>query len=154
MDAFRRLLSDRRTVRAGQLAIGLIFVTASLSKIGDLSAFAQQVHNFRVAPVWSENLIAMTLPWIELVAALSLILGVRPRSGAAVVTVLMAGFTAGVVLAMARGLDFECGCFGTADHTRVGAIKLAENLLMLGTSLVAVRWPVGASPSATAGRAY
>ncbi len=141
MGALGRLLSDRRLVRAAQIAIGVIFAVASLSKIGDLPAFATQVHNFRLAPVWSENLVAMTLPWIELVAALALVLGMRARAGALVVTVLMAGFTAGVVIAMARGLDFECGCFGTADHTRVGSLKLVENLLMLGIAVAAVRRP-------------
>ena len=144
MDALRRLLSDRRTIRAAQVAIGVIFGIASLSKIGDLAAFTTQVHNFRLAPVWSENLIAMTLPWIELVAALALVLGVRARPGALIVTVLMAGFTIGVAVAMARGLDFECGCFGTADHTRVGAVKLGENLLMLGIAAAATRKSAGA----------
>jgi len=144
MDALHRLVSDRRTVRAAQVVIGVLFAVASLSKIGDLPAFAAQVHNFRLTPVWSENLIAMTLPWVELVAALSLILGIRPRAGALVVTVLIAAFTAGVALAMARGLDFECGCFGTADQTRVGAVKLLENLLMVGVSVAALRRPAEA----------
>lgn len=148
METLRRLISDRRAIRACQLAIGMVFATAALSKIGDLPAFAVQVHNFRIAPVWSENLIAMTLPWVELVAALSLVAGVRPRAAALVVTVLMAGFTAGVLVAMARGLDFECGCFGTADHTRVGAAKLALNLVMLGISAAAFRRPTEALRSA------
>jgi putative oxidoreductase len=148
MDALARLLSDRRTVRAAQIVIGVLFTVASLSKIGDLTAFAAQVHNFRLAPVWSENLIAMTLPWVEVVAALSLILGVRPRAGALVVTVLVAVFTVGVALAMARGLDFECGCFGTADRTRVGVVKLVENLVMVGIAAAALRRPLGARPSA------
>lgn len=144
MDALRRLLRDRRTIRAAQIAIGVVFGVASLSKIGDLAAFATQVHNFRLVPAWSENLIAMTLPWIELVAALALVLGVRARPGALIVTVLMAGFTIGVSVAMARGLDFECGCFGTADHTRVGAVKLGENLLMLGIAAAATGKAAGA----------
>jgi len=141
MDALHRLLSDRRSVRAAQIAIGLIFAIASLSKIGDLPVFATQVHNFRLAPLWSENLIAMTLPWVELVAALALVLGVRARPAALVLAVLLAGFTVGVALAMVRGLDFECGCFGTADHTRVGALKLVENLVMLGIATAALRRP-------------
>ena len=144
MGALGRLLSDRRTIRGAQIAIGVIFGIASLSKIGDLAAFATQVHNFRLAPVWSENLIAMTLPWIELVAALALVLGVRARPGALIVAVLMAGFTVGVAVAMARGLDFECGCFGTADQTRVGAVKLGQNLLMLGIAAAATRKTAGA----------
>jgi uncharacterized membrane protein YphA (DoxX/SURF4 family) len=144
MNALDRLISDRRTVRVCQVVIGLAFAAASLSKIGDLPAFAGQVHNFRLAPLWSENLIAMILPWVELVAALSLVVGVRPRAGGWVVAVLLAAFTAGVVVAMIRGLDFECGCFGTADHTRVGAVKLVENLLMLGVSAAALRRPAHA----------
>ena len=144
MERLRGLVSDPRTVRALQIAVGLIFAVSSLSKIGDLPAFARQVHNFRIAPIWSENLVAMTLPWIELAVALALVLGVRARAGALIAAVLMAGFTAGIALAMARGLDFECGCFGTADHTRVGAVNLLENAVMLGMSFGAWRRPSGA----------
>lgn len=135
------LLSHPRVVRVCQIAVGALFAVASLSKIGDLRAFALQVHNFRLAPIWSENLIAMTLPWIELTAALALLLGFRARGAAWIVATLLAGFTLGVAAAMARGLDFECGCFGTADHTRVGAVKLVENLLMLTVAALAVRRP-------------
>ena len=42
-------------------------------------------------------------------------------------TALMVVFTVAVAQAVARGLDFECGCFGTADGSRVGARKLLEN---------------------------
>lgn len=142
MTRLRRLVSDSRTIRVSQIVIGIVFAIASLSKIGDLGAFAAQVHNFRLAPVWSENLLAMTLPWVELLAALSLVLGIRPRAGAAIVTLLMVAFTAGVAIAMARGLDFECGCFGTADQSRVGAVKLAENVGFLAVSIVSVRRPL------------
>ena len=42
------------------------------------------------------NLLAMTIPWVELIAGLALIAGVRPRAGAIVYTVLLAVFTIGV----------------------------------------------------------
>jgi len=132
-------LSHPRVVRGCQIVIGLLFAWASLTKLGDLSSFAAQVHNFRMMPVAVENLVALTLPWIELVAALALILDVRPRSGAAVVAALLAVFTAGVLVAMARGLDIECGCFGTADVTRVGVGKVLQNVGMLLVAWVALR---------------
>jgi putative oxidoreductase len=87
-------------------------------------------------PVAVEHLVAMTLPWIELVAALALILGVRARSGAMVAAALMAAFTLAVLIAMARGLDIECGCFGTADGTRVGIVKFLENGAMLALAAI------------------
>jgi uncharacterized membrane protein YphA (DoxX/SURF4 family) len=119
------------------LALGLLLVTAALAKIGDTAALAQQVHNYRLMPVWSENLLALAVPWIELLAGLSLVLGVRPRAGAWVATASLLVFTVAVASAMARGLDFECGCFGTADATHVGAVKLVQNLGMLALGLVA-----------------
>ncbi len=127
----------RTPVRRGaQIILGLLFLLASLAKIVDVTSLASQVHNFRLLPFWSEHLVAMTLPWIELVAGLALVLGIRARAGAWLAGALLAGFTAGIVLAMARGLNFECGCFGTADGTRVGWVKLAENLGMLALAVV------------------
>jgi uncharacterized membrane protein YphA (DoxX/SURF4 family) len=105
-----------------------VFLISGLAKIGDQGAFALQLHNFRMMPIWSENLMAMTLPWIELVAGLCLVSSIRPRAGAAVATLLSVVFLIAVGVAMARGLDIECGCFGTADATRVGFGKLGENL--------------------------
>jgi uncharacterized membrane protein YphA (DoxX/SURF4 family) len=133
------LLRNPWPVRLCQLAIGAYFILAALGKIGDLGSFALQVHNFRIVPVWSENLVAMWLPWVELLAGLALVLGVRARSGALVTFVLLVAFTAGVGLAMARGLDFECGCFGTSDHTRVGAFKLLQNIVWTVIAWLALR---------------
>ena len=125
--------------RGAQIVLGLLFLLASLAKIVDTGSLAREVHNFHIVPFWSEHLVAMTLPWIELVAGLALVLGVRPRAGAWVAGVLLAGFTVGVALAMARGLNFHCGCFGTADATRVGWTKLGENLGMLALAVVGSR---------------
>jgi putative oxidoreductase len=132
----KRFLTDGRTIRVCQVLIGLLFAAAALAKMGDLRSFAIEVHNFRMMPVAVEHLVAMTLPWIELVAALALILGVRARSGAMVATALMAAFTLAVLVAMARGLDIECGCFGTADGTRVGIVKFLENGAMLALAAI------------------
>ena len=131
MSALRNFFRSPTTIRVCQIAIGVMMAWAGLAKIGDLHGFAEQLHNFRMMPVPIENLIAMSLPWVELVAALALIFGVRARAGAILSAVLLAGFTAAVFLAMARGLDIECGCFGTNDATRVGWVKIGQNLMML-----------------------
>ncbi len=137
MSRLAAILRQPPVVRAARLVIGAVFLAAALAKVGDPAAFAGQVHNYRLAPVWSEHLLAMTLPWVELVAGLSLVLGVRGRAGAAVTVALMALFTVAVAQAWLRGLDFECGCFGTADASRIGAKKLAENLALLAVAAVA-----------------
>ena len=141
MGALLRLLSRPAVVRGAQLVIGIVFVVAGLAKVGSLGAFAGQIHNFRLIPIWSENVLAVTLPWIELLAGVSLILGVERRAGAWIVAVLMAGFTLGVAQAWMRGLDIECGCFGTGDATRVGLRKLVENVGLTTLALVALIRP-------------
>lgn len=134
MNAVWRWLASPPVMRITRITIGLVFLAAALGKIGDLPWFAQQIHNFRLVPAWAENAMALTLPWIELVAGLALVLGVRARAGAAIVFVLMLGFTVAVGIAWARGLDFRCGCFGKADASSIGAAKFLENF---GLSLLA-----------------
>jgi len=129
------------SVRACEIATGVILAWAGLAKIGDLATFAGQIHNFRILPVAFENLAAMTLPWIEIVVALTLLFGIRSRDGARTALVLLVVFTLAVVAAVARGLDIECGCFGTADASHVGWRKIAENLGMIAIAAVAARGP-------------
>lgn len=136
-----RLLRNRHLIRICGLFMGGVFIVAAMAKIGDVAAFSTQIHNFRMMPVSLENLVAMTLPWIELLAGLSLLLGIRPRAGGLIVTVLMAFFLVAVAVALARGLDIECGCFGTADGSRVGLRKMAENLGMLILAFIAIQTP-------------
>ncbi len=132
-----RVLTSPWLVGLCRIAVGVVFIAAALAKIGDPGSFATQIHHFRIAPVALENLVAVLLPWVELLTGLALVLQVRPRSGAWLAAAMMAAFTIMVASAMARHLDFECGCFGTADATRVGAKKLLENLALTGAALIA-----------------
>jgi uncharacterized membrane protein YphA (DoxX/SURF4 family) len=133
----RQLLTHPRTIRICQIATGIVLGIAGLAKIGDIASFAEQIHNFRIVPVATENLFAITLPWIELVAALSLVLGLRARAAAMLGLGLFVLFTLAVVAALVRGLDIDCGCFGTADASRVGLVKVAQNLGFVALAAVA-----------------
>jgi uncharacterized membrane protein YphA (DoxX/SURF4 family) len=137
MDGLKRFLRDRRTIRVSQLAIGVVFLFAALPKIGDMQSFALQIHNYRMIPVALENLMAITLPWIELVIALALLLGIYPRSGAMLSAGLMVVFLVAIGQAVARGLDIDCGCFGTTRAAEVGFTKLAEDVGLLVLALIA-----------------
>lgn len=136
MKTLAAFLARRGVVRAAQVVLGVLLGWAALAKLGDIPGLARDVHNFRLLPLASEHLLAIVLPWIELTAALSLVLGIRPRAGAVVAASLMIVLTTAVAIAMARGLNFECGCFGSAGATRVGAAKLLENVALLAIALV------------------
>ena len=92
---------------------------------------------YQLAPVWSHHLIAMTLPWIELVVALALIAKLQDRAAAIVAAVAMLAFTGAVTWAWSKGLSIDCGCYGSAAPTPVGASKLLQNLGLCGLAAIA-----------------
>ena len=135
MNALARFVASPALIRVCRIAVGLVMLVAALAKIGNPAALATQIVHYHVIPAGPENLVAVTLPWVELLTGLALVSGVRARSGAWLAVAMMVLFTLSVAQAMARGLDFECGCFGTADATRVGVKKLLENLALTGAAL-------------------
>jgi putative oxidoreductase len=108
--------SDGVPARIGVKLVGLMFVLASLHKIASPAQFAGIVDNYRILPPLFVNFVAVVLPWVELLCGMLLLAAVA-RGGAAIV---IAGLTFVFIMAIsfniARGLDFDCGCFGSG-HT-------------------------------------
>jgi uncharacterized membrane protein YphA (DoxX/SURF4 family) len=130
-----------------RLIIGGVFVASAVIKIWnvhvshahgiqfshvpDLAQFAQAVLNYHVPPRSLNNLVAITLPWIELLAGGLLMIGIWKRASAGVITAMMVMFLAAITWAMAHGYNINCGCFGTIDARRVGVTALAEDFALL-----------------------
>ncbi len=114
-----------------RIALGIVFIWAALSKIADPAGFASQIHNYRLLPVPLENLLAMTLPWIELVGGLALVLNLSPRGGTLLLGGLCVVFFVAIGQAVARNLDIDCGCFGTKDASSTGWMALGRDVVFL-----------------------
>lgn len=120
-------------------ALGFLFVWAAMGKIGDLNAFAASVHNFRMLPASLETLFAMTLPWVELVAGLMLVLNLVPRAATALMILLLLVFLVALGNALYRNLDIDCGCFGTSDAGSTAWKTVARDIVFL--ALAVLGWP-------------
>lgn len=116
------LTSDWLTVRV-QIALGAIFVAASLPKIVDPPAFAQMIYNYRLMPGWSLNALALVMPWLEMLAGLALIFGIWRRSAASIIGAMLVAFIIAIGINLARGHAVNCGCFDIS-----GAAKSPEDL--------------------------
>ena len=118
--------------------VGLLFVLASLHKILQPAVFAQIVYSYQLFPDFSINLIAIFLPFVELVAGLALIFGIYPRAAAAIVSALLVAFVLIIAFNLMRGHEFDCGCFPTFI-TRLFADSplrmLVRNAVLLALSL-------------------
>ena len=108
-----------------RLLIGGAFVIAGILKISAPAGFAVDVSNYRLVPHGLINLVAIVLPWIELVAGVCVITGFWLRSGALLIAVMTAMFFFVIISALARGLNIECGCFGTIAGKTIGLQTLA-----------------------------
>jgi uncharacterized membrane protein YphA (DoxX/SURF4 family) len=126
--------------------LGVLFIWAALAKIADLPTFAQQIHNFRMLPVPLENLFAVTLPWIELVAGLALVTNLAPRAGTVILGGLLLVFLVAILAAIARDLDISCGCFGTRDAGTTGWKTLGRDLAFLALAVIGYPRPLRAGP--------
>jgi hypothetical protein len=51
----------------------------------------------------------------------------------------MISFTILVFIAMIKGLDIDCGCFGESS-TKVGVQKVAENMIIVLGNLILIRF--------------
>lgn len=106
------------TVRV-QIALGAIFIVAALPKIADPPSFAHMIYNYRILPGGLINISALTMPWVELLAGLALVLGVWVRPARWIITLLLVAFMIAITINLGRGNAIDCGCFdlSAADRT-------------------------------------
>ncbi len=117
-----------------RLVVGGVFIWAAVTKIADPLSFAQDVRNYRLVGLSLSFVTAIILPWVELIAGIFLIIGIFPRSGALLISGLLVFFIILVAVTMLRGIDVECGCFGTFSR-KADLGLILEDLLWLVMSL-------------------
>ncbi|MCK4372785.1 MAG: DoxX family membrane protein, partial [candidate division Zixibacteria bacterium] len=105
----RRIIDNDYLTMAVRLAVGVVFVSASVYKIIDPGSFARSIWYYHLMPGSLIHLIALVLPWVELLAGLALIFGVLYRGAIVWVNVMTIAFIGALTLAVARGLDIDCG---------------------------------------------
>jgi putative oxidoreductase len=117
-----------------RLLLGGVFIWAGTVKIAAPLDFAQDIANYRIFPRFLSFFLALILPWIEVLCGILVASSIRSRSGSFVLSVLLVGFVILIVLTMIRGIDVECGCFGSLSR-RVDIILLLTDLGLLFLSL-------------------
>jgi len=136
------------------MALGAVFVYASLDKIAQPAAFARIVYHYRligpnelVGPL-PANVLAVTLPWVEMVAGLALIAGVWRCEAAGLSALLLVAFLGAVTWALLHGIDIEnCGCFSVSGTGRSAGIKLIlQDLGLLAMAVVVATIGLDTSP--------
>lgn len=124
-----KLFSNKYLLLVTRIVLGFIFIYAGAEKIADPEAFAISISNYRLLPIVTTNFFAITLPWIELVAGVLLILGITVKENSSILFSMLLVFTIAIIISLLRGLSIDCGCYGKGSQ--IGLLKIGENTLML-----------------------
>ena len=99
-----------------RLVLGGVFIYASLDKIANPAEFAKAIGNYHVLPFGLENLLALFLPWLELITGILLIAGIMVDGATILIISMNIVFIFAISQALARGISIECGCFSVSTE--------------------------------------
>lgn len=137
-----RWLVHPLVLRVSRWVLAGVMLFAAVPKLADPPGFAQTIFAYGLLPMALVAPLALTLPWLEALAALGLVLGVARRSAAALILFLMVVFMGGLGFNLAKGNPVDCGCFGASKvqktrDQRLFDMKMAM-LRDLGLALLAL----------------
>jgi uncharacterized membrane protein YphA (DoxX/SURF4 family) len=124
-------LTHPNTALVARAILGGIFIYASLDKLRHPDLFAEAVYNYQLLPDVAINLLAIWLPWLELLSGVLLILGLWVRGSILVLSGLLLVFLGALGINLARGLDIHCGCFSAQSSHTMTVLDLFRDALFL-----------------------
>jgi uncharacterized membrane protein YphA (DoxX/SURF4 family) len=137
-----RWLRGRWLHRALGVALGATFLYAAHAKLLDPRPLVTIIWGYRVLPPGPANLLAIYMPWMELVVGLGLITGFKRRGAALWATALLGMFTFALLINAVRGINVACGCFSTsAEDVHNAWLLVLRDLPMLLAALVMLVLP-------------
>ena len=129
---------DRYLIVTTRIILGTVFLWASFGKILEPGDFARSISNYHIVPFGIENIVALILPWLELLIGMGLILGIMVDGSVQISAILLIMFILMIGQAMLRGFNIECGC-GLKEGEMIGLNKILENIVFLGGAYIVMQ---------------
>lgn len=129
---------------ACRVGLAAVLIVAAVTKFPPALS-VQAVEAYDLFPVEVARLIGYTLPLFELALAVLLLAGLATRYSGAVGALLMVVFIAGIISAMVRGLNIDCGCFGGGGQVEPGettyGVSIARDVAFAAMGAFIAVWP-------------
>ena len=137
-----------------RLVLGGMFLWSSLPKIRQPYDFLSAVYSYELVGPKLGMLVAMTLPWMELLVGICLVGGIFVSGALLAGAALGALFTFVLASALYRGLEISCGCFSSSGTGQIGyltflravAITLCSAAAYAGVLFLQSRQPAADTP--------
>ncbi len=122
-----------------RVGLGGLFVFAAYNKINGVQSFANAIKGFRIvdADTYGHLIVtaAYTMPWLEMIAGVLLILGLWSRASATAIWIMLVAFIAALIhVIMDETISADCSCFGDMNlicDASVGWCQVIRNSILL-----------------------
>ena len=134
----KNFLSNKYFLIVLRVILGAIFIYASVNKLFHGEEFAKAIKNYEMMPLFTINILAIILPYVEFITGILLITGIYKKGSSAIAILSLVVFLIALTSAYARGLDINCGCFSLENTSSKSDIlaRIFEDILMLIVALV------------------
>jgi putative oxidoreductase len=107
------MIRNKSILRVFRFVVGGVFIWAGLLKILDPLEFSQNIANYHVFSRDLSFLTALVLPWLEVLCGILVIFGIFRPASSFLLSGLLGVFLILITVTIFRGLDVDCGCFGS-----------------------------------------
>src|SRR5689334_22332253 len=97
---------------AARLVTGGVWIVAGALKVTEPASSIAAVRAYELLPGSLVEPVGYSLPAVELVVGLALVVGAFTRGAAVLSALLLVAFIIGISSVWARGIEISCGCFG------------------------------------------
>ncbi len=119
-----------------RVLLGAWFVYSGGTKIfvTGLDRFTRDIANYQLVKAPWDAVAAYSVPWLELIAGVCLMLGILRRGAILTIAGLVVVFSVSVGWAWVHGLDISCGCHGGTAKIQYWnkAAEFAGYFILLG----------------------
>ena len=123
-----------------RLALGALFVYAGYVKLRNPFLFELAVDGYRLLPPTGVILVARGLPWLEVALGLLLWSGWKLHYSATFTALLLGAFLVTMTITYARGIEAQCGCFGTSEPISPRTLARDSLIFVVAAGLAARAW--------------
>ncbi len=121
-----------------RILLGAVFFYAGSISIRSPEQFADSIAGYRMLPAIAIVPLALTLPPLEILVGVFLIVGRPPRMATVAALLLTVVFIIALSSALARGLVIDCSCFGHETPSRWSMWFSLGRDVLLGGALAAL----------------
>lgn len=118
-----------------RIGLGCMFLWSSLPKIRQPYDFLSDVYSYELVGPKLGMLVAMTLPWMELLVGICLVGGIFVGGALLAGVGMGAMFTFVIASALYRGLEISCGCLSSSAGDQISYLTLVRAIVILLLSL-------------------